>query len=287
MKNNIEGEKSRNPIRKVAKRLVGPATVLTLLFTAGAAVGCEGKTVNNYINIPPIAGTPRPSEAAGTPLPTETAQQAFDRGVKAQQTEEQKAKDAKAEFDRKVAEEVAKRPKETVTVPGPTMYAPSVPSYQTPDMRQYPNWIGQPASSELYVPSYGTSIDKSVGPNQIGVISGGPMTVDYLDQYGFGRSSTFYGGADRGTLIFFLGNGQYYSRQVNARNVVQGQNWFGLYNMPDGNPANPNEWQALVNAKRDETFKFGGIQGGTRYVDVLVIGADNRVLLATTAYRGY
>ena len=32
MKNNIEGEKSRNPIRKVAKRLVGPATALTLLF---------------------------------------------------------------------------------------------------------------------------------------------------------------------------------------------------------------------------------------------------------------
>ncbi len=72
MKNNIEGEKSRNIVKEVAKKLVRPFTIITLLTTGGAlASSCAGRTVNNYFTTPPITT----AASAGTPeaKPTPTA----------------------------------------------------------------------------------------------------------------------------------------------------------------------------------------------------------------------
>jgi len=351
MKNNIEGGKSRNPAKEVAKKLIGPLTALTLLTTLSvAAAGCEGKTVNNYINIPPIAGTPRPSEAAGTPLPTATSRPSITNNFNITRVEPTPTvvptattmPEAKRDQHKQKATPTAVPtatprpadpviinnyyPEKTVTVIAPTAVptatprpsepqppmviyvvppvAPTAtpaptpahklypefrghpgPNYTIPEISPQPDWIKNPNSSEIYVPNYGTTIDRYLGPNEIIAISGGPMTID-VDQNGYRRTLSFPGGSDRVTLVLFLG-GQ--GRIIGVRNVVTANNWVGTYRFQSGtNPENQGIWQVLVNAKVQETMTASSsIYRGARYVDALVVNANNHPIYQNTFDRGY
>lgn len=172
--------------------------------------------------------------------------------------------------------------KETVTVTSkPEIRTTTVTVTKSPETTAVaqPDWIARPVSSEIGVPNYySTTIDRSLGSNQIGAISGGPMTIDYVDQYGYGRTATFSGGEDRVTLAIYLGG-----PNMSARGLVSANNWVGIYNAPDGNPANQQEWQALINTKVWETMtQSTSVAGGAKFVDTIVIGSNKRLIYQNT-----
>jgi hypothetical protein len=155
----------------------------------------------------------------------------------------------------------------------------------TPEARQLPNWI---ASGINEIPNDGsTVIDRTVGPHQIVAISGGPITVNKADIYGNQQViSTLPGGSDRVSLVLFLGDVGGSTRPIHVTGVVPFHNWVGTFNLPDGNPVNPQNWNDLMNAKVQETMtQSSSISGGARFVDVEVIDGNGNILTKTTFTR--
>lgn len=141
-----------------------------------------------------------------------------------------------------------------------------------------PDWARQLVSSEIYIPNDGTkSINRRVGPNQIVAMSGGPMTIDYVDQNGTSQILSFDEGPSSVTLIFFLGN-QKKNTFASVRGVVPLNNWAGTYDVPNGNPANRQYWQSLLTAKVDETMaESTSVSGGAKIVNVVVLDGNRQI----------
>ena len=251
-----------NRAKNIGKKVIIPAAIVGILSVTGCR-GVEAEKVEIY-------GAKTPSAAAAEPTPI--TNNYFNMTLN--QPEKTVTVTAPAPTVIIIEPTETRRPRPTET-PKPIV---------TPEITQ-PDWTKQPVSSEIYVPNYGTTIDRSIGANQIGAISGGPMTIDYVDQYGYTRTLSFSGGSNRVTLAIFLG-GQYYSKTIRVRDVVRQQNWVGIYNTPDQNSANQYNWQALMTSKVQETMtESSSIPGGAKFVDVVVIDGNNHLIYQNTLTR--
>lgn len=126
------------------------------------------------------------------------------------------------------------------------------------------------------VPFYSSEFRGNVSPDEIMVITGGPMSVSVKDEKENLVTRTFEGGIDKGTIIIFVGANK--TNPVNVSGLELGANWFGKYR-PENAPLK--SWpqimaNSIINMQKEPNCTSGK---GCKNLDWIIINADSNKVI--------
>lgn len=156
----------------------------------------------------------------------------------------------------------------SVAPPVTVLVDPSVPPTATPmpptatlppETPTANEWVA--FESEGGVPFNGSSINVDVAPDELEVITAGPVTVNGI---------SLPGGYDRGSIVIFLPDTNVI--HYTADNVIPGSNWHASYR-PQSDPTIESTWMSLVDFTVANMFGAPNCSPGTgcMVVDILVV----------------
>lgn len=134
-----------------------------------------------------------------------------------------------------------------------------------------------PYESEGGVPFNSREFRGNVSPDEIMVITGGPMSITIADEKGNLATKAFEGGIDKGTVMIFVG--KYQTNLVNVNGVEPGANWVGKFRT-EKKPVD--SWpQVLANSIVNMNQAPNCTQGqGCKEIDWVVIDSSTYQVIA-------